>query len=176
MTDRTQLEMDERFDPAVSRRYLGDHWTTIHSHHYAVLYTQLADDAVDFDGIYHLIRASEDTFHDVLRGAFENRGLKELTEKIAMAEAYWRSVGMGELRFQGVGKYAVTAEMVHSHVDRGWLDKVGESQKPINFIAQGFMAAAASLFSEKPVRSFAVRETRSIASGRPTSFFRAVLK
>lgn len=170
-----QFEMDERFDAEARRRYMGGRWTTIHSHHYAVLYTQLADDAVDFNGIYHLTRAAEDTFYEILGRVFENQGVEALEGKIQLMEGYWASVGMGNLRFQGVGKYAVTAEMTDSHVDRGWLEKLGKSHKPINFIAQGFMAAAAALLSGKPAKSFTVYETGSIASGQSKSFFRAVL-
>lgn len=175
MTKQIQFDMEERFDEAEGRRYMGDCWTSIHSHHYMVLYTQLADDAVDFNGTYHLTKAAEETFFDVLSRRFKNQGVETLAEKVALAEHYWSSVGMGQLKFEGVGKYAVTAEMTESHLDRGWIEKFGKSRKPINFIAQGFMAAASALFLGRPASSFRVQETQSIASGQPRSFFRAVI-
>lgn len=175
MNRKRELETVERFDPDTCRRYLNDCCSVLHSHHYAALISQLADDADDFDGIYHLRRAAEDTFHEVLTDHFQQHEIDSLEDRVALAEQYWETVGMGQIRFKCVEKYAVGAEMEFSHVDQGWLEKWGKRQKQINFITQGFVAAAAALFAGKPPGSFTVRESRSLVAGDEISIFKAVL-
>lgn len=175
MDRKRELEIVERFDPDVCRQYLNDCCSVLHSHHYAALLSQLADDAEDFDGIYHLQRAAEDTFHEVLAQHFDQHEVGTLEDRIAIAEQYWETVGMGQIRFKCVEKYAVSAEMEFSHVDQGWLEKWGKRDKQVNFITQGFVAAAASLFAGRPPGSFTVREIRSLVTGDEVSVFKAVL-
>lgn len=175
MDRRRRLETAERFDPDTCRQYLNECCTVLHSHHYAALLSQLADDAGDFDGIYHLRRAAEDAFHEVLDHYFREHEVGPLKDRVAIAEQYWETVGMGQIRFTCVEKYAVAAEMQFSHVDQGWLEKWGKRDKGINFITQGFVAAAAALFAGRPAGSFTIRETRSLVAGDEVSVFKAVL-
>ena len=46
---KVEFEIDHRFDPVKNRHYLNGFCSVLHCHHYATLYTQLADDAVDFE-------------------------------------------------------------------------------------------------------------------------------
>lgn len=175
MDNRHQLEIVERFDPDACRQYLNDWCTVLHSHHFAALLSQLADDAEDFNGIHHLKRAAEDTFHEVLDHYFKQHEVSLIEDRVAVAEQYWETVGMGQIRFKCVEKYAVSAEMEFSHVDQGWLEKWGKRDKEVNFITQGFVAAAAALFSGKSPGSFTVIESRSLIAGDEVSVFKAVL-
>lgn len=175
MVRKRELEIVERFDPDTCRQYLNECCSVLHSHHYAALISQLAEDADDFDGIYHLRRAAEDTFHEVLTDYFHQHEVVALEDQVAFTEQYWETVGMGQIRFKCVEKYAVGAEMDFSHVDQGWLEKWGKRHKQINFITQGFVAAAAALFAGRPPGSFTVRESRSLVAGDEVSIFKAVL-
>ncbi|MFH1985085.1 MAG: hypothetical protein ABIL58_24880 [Pseudomonadota bacterium] len=175
MDRKRRLEIVEKFDPDSCRQYLNECCTVLHSHHYAALISQLADDADDFDGIYHLRRAAEETFHEVLGHYFHRYGTGSLEERIAVTEQYWETVGMGQIRFKCVEKYAVCAEMEFSHVDQGWLEKWGRRDKQVNFITQGYVAAAAALFTGRLPGNFTVREERSLVAGHDVSVFKAVL-
>jgi hypothetical protein len=63
---KTEFEIDHKFDPIRNRHYMNGVCTVLHCHHYATLYTQLADDAEEFAGVRLLIEAAEDTFYEVL--------------------------------------------------------------------------------------------------------------
>lgn len=171
-----EFEIDHQFDPIKSRHYINNECSVLHCHHYTTLYTQLAMDATDFDGVKHLVNTSEDTFFDVLDTYYKENGIDSVAEKIEIARQYWKTVGMGMIRFTGVGKYELVAEMDYSHLDEGWLKKWGGAEKPINFFTVGFVAAVAALVNGKPPRSFSTRETKSLACGDEISEFRAVIR
>lgn len=173
---KTELEIDHKFDSLRSRHILNGFCTVLHCHHYATLYTQLADDAKDFNGEQLLKEAAEDTFYEVLDAYFQAKGITALDDKVCLAEEYWRVVGMGLLRFTVIGNYATAAEMDYSHIDEGWLKKWGSRDKPVNFITAGYVAAVAALLTGRPARSFAVKETKGLVCGDAVSAFKAVLK
>ena len=125
-----EFEIDHKFDPVKNRHYLNGDCTVLHCHHYATLYTQLALDAVDFEGVRHLTETSEDVFYDVLNRYYAEKEITDIAEKVEIAQQYWQASGMGLIRFTGVGKYEVVAEMEYSHIDEGWLKKWGGSDRP----------------------------------------------
>jgi len=172
---RTEFEIDHKFDPIRNRHYLNGVCTVLHCHHYATLYTQLADDAADFQGVRLLKEAAEDTFYSALKDYYEQKGIENVEDKITIAEQYWQVVGMGLIRFTGVGKYAAIAVMEYSHIDEGWLKKWGGRDKPVNFFTCGFVSAVAALVNDKPPRSFKTEESKSLVCGDDISQFKAVL-
>lgn len=169
-----QFEMNERFDSESCRHYLNDSSVVLHSHHYATLFTELADDAVDFQGVHHLKRAAEETFYEIIQDYFNQHGVQSMEDKAAIGCDYWRKIGMGQIAFKSVGKHSLTVEMIHSHVDQGWIEKCGKRPNPVNFITQGFVAAMAAHLLNKATRSFSVREIKSLVSGDNVSIFKAV--
>jgi hypothetical protein len=171
----TEFEIDHKFDPIKNRHYLNGDCTVLHCHHYATLYTQLALDATDFEGVRHLTEMAEDVFYGVLKRYFEEKCIVDIADKVEVAQQYWQASGMGIIRFVGVGKYEVVAEMGYSHIDEGWLKKWGGSAQPVNFFTVGFVAALAALVNEKPLGSFKAVETKSLACGDDKSEFKAVL-
>lgn len=171
----TEFEIDHKFDPVKNRHYLNGDCTVLHCHHYATLYTQLALDATDFEGVRHLTETAEDTFYEVLDRYYKDHCIVTVADRVDIAAQYWQASGMGILRFVGVGKYEVVAEMEYSHIDEGWLKKWGGSDKPVNFFTAGFVAAVSALVNGKPARTFKVTETQSLACGDEKSEFKAVL-
>ena len=171
----TEFEIDHKFDPITNRHYMNGFCTVLHCHHYATLYTQLADDAEEFKGVQLIKEAAEDTFHEVLEDYYQKHEIEDIEDKVTIAEQYWQAVGMGLIRFTAIGKYACTAVMEYSHIDDGWLKKWGSRDKPVNFFTCGFVAAVAALANEKPVRSFKVKEPKGLVCGDEVSAFKAVL-
>jgi predicted hydrocarbon binding protein len=172
---KVEFEIDHRFDPVRNRHYLNGFCSVLHCHHYATLYTQLADDAVDFEGIKHLIAAAEETFYEVLDDYYTRKGVDNIEDKVSIAEQFWAAVGMGRITFTGVGKYAAYAEMEFSHVDNGWLSKWGSRERPVNFFTSGFVAAVVALVNNKNPRSYVVKEIKSLVRGDEVSTFKASL-
>ncbi|MGD8564530.1 MAG: hypothetical protein PVG03_18460 [Desulfarculaceae bacterium] len=172
---KVQFEIDHQFDPNSCRHYLNGFCTVLHCHHYATLYTQLADDAKDFNGKALFIQAAEDIFFDVLDKYYQEHGVESINDKLSIAKEYWQIVGMGLIEFKAVGPFAVTAEMDYSHVDEGWLKKWGSRPEPVNFFTCGFVAAVAALTTGRQPRSFEVNEVKSLVAGDDKSVFKAVL-
>jgi predicted hydrocarbon binding protein len=77
---------------------------------------------------------------------------------------------MGEVHINIQGNRG-TADMSHSHVDEGWIKKWDQHDRPVNFIGQGFLAAAFAAITGTEAGSYAVKETQSIVSGAPVSKF-----
>lgn len=176
MTVMQQAEwvFDHTFDPESCRHYDNGVPSVLHCHHYASLYCQLADDAEQFNGRELLRRASELAFLPVLKKYFEQHEVTDIGDRISLAESYWQSMGFGTLSFDWVGELSSAAHMDHSHVDEGWIKKWGQRQKPVNFIGQGYLAAALAAIYGLPAGSYTVYETESIVSGAAASRFSLV--
>ena len=168
--------VDHKFDPETCRHSANGTDCVLHCHHYASLYCQLADDAEQFNGRELLIRASELAFLNVLADYFAEHNIKSYDERIALCETYWKNCGFGELKFDYVSEMTGAAHMDHSHVDEGWIKKWGTREKPVNFIGQGYLAAAMSAIHDLPAGSYQVFETESIVSGANASRFSFVRK
>lgn len=169
-----QFKIDHKFDPDTCRHHMNGFTTVLHCHHYATLYTQLADDAKDFNGKELFIQAAEDTFYQVLKQYFQKHKINTIPEKVAIARDYWKVVGMGLIDFRALGPYAATAEMEYSHVDEGWLKKWGPRDEPVNFFTCGYVAAVTALANDLPLGSYRVQEIKGLVRGDDKSVFKAV--
>ncbi|MBN2294147.1 MAG: hypothetical protein JXM70_17100 [Pirellulales bacterium] len=170
----TQWVTDHKFNRETCRHSMNGFDTVLHCHHYATLYCQLADDAEQFNGSELLKRSAELSFLDVLSTYFTDNNVKELDDRIALAEEYWKQCGWGTLKFDHVGELSTAAHMDHSHVDEGWIKKWEKRDKPVNFIGQGYLAAALSAIYDLPAGSYTVYETESIVAGADASRFSLV--
>ena len=171
---KTELEFEHSFDPMRKRHFINGVCVVLHCHHYATLYTQLADDAKDFEGERLLRETAEDTFYAILRDYFKNKNINSVKDRISLAEEYYSAVGLGKLIVEGLGEFAGSVKLRHSHVDEGWIKKWGKHSKPINFITQGFIAAAFSAVNDKSTRAYKVQEVQSIVCGAKESLFKVV--
>jgi hypothetical protein len=176
MAIRKQLDLvvDQKFDRKVCRHYFNGSTYVLHCHHYATLYCRLADDAELFDGKALLRKGTEAAFVPEMRKFFEAQGVCDVAGRVQLVEEYWRFMGMGLVRFERVGAMAATAVMTRSHVDEGWVKKWGNREAPVNFIGQGFLAAAMAAIYEVPEGSYAVQEQQSIVAGAEASVFTIV--
>jgi len=171
---KIEYVLDRRFDNRTCRHTVNDRVTVLHCHHYATLYCQLADDADMVDGKAMLRKASEYTFLPLLEQYFAAHDIGAVADRITLTEEYWRVAGMGLLCFERTGEVSAQARMDHSHVDEGWLKKWGRREKPVNFIGQGYLAAAMAAIYGLPAGSFVVNEKQSIVAGAKASVFSIV--
>lgn len=171
---KTEWVIEHSYDPRSSRHYNDGAVSVLHCHHYITLYCQLADDAEQLNGKELLFKAAEMAFLPVLARYFERHAISELSDRVALAEEYWKLCGMGTLRFDYVGDMTASAHMDHSHVDEGWIKKWGKRDKPVNFVGQGYLAAALAAIHGRPVGSYKVNEIASIVSGEARSEFSIV--
>jgi len=174
MSQERFQEPRHRFDRRSCRHSLDGATVVLHCHHYATLYSQLADDAEFADGRAMLQHCAEIAFHPVLTRLLADRQLTELEDRVAAMEEFFRYTGLGTLEVEQLGPTAAVLRMDHSHVDEGWIKKWGKREKPVNFIGQGYIAAALAALHCLPAESFKVTETESIVAGATCSRFHAV--
>jgi len=166
-----QIEFERAFDPRRCRHLLEGRVSVLHCHHYSTLYTQLADDCSLLDARSLLARVAADTFHGVLTELQRKRGLVAVADRIAAAEQYYAFAGLGRLKVTVAGPESGEAVLERSHIDEGWIRKWGRRDRPVNFITQGFLAAAfAAAFDGRP-EQYAVKELSSIVCGQQSSRF-----
>jgi len=171
-----EFELDHKFDKLRSRHYINDKLSVLHCHHYATLYTQLADDIKWANGGDILKETSEDVFYDVLKKYYDDKCINSIEDKVRIAEDYYKAVGLGNMKFVTIGESFGKVELCNSHLDEGWIKKWGKKDEPVNFIGRGFISAVFSCINSKPVRSYEVEEVQSIVQGKEKSLFKVLLK
>ena len=173
----TELITKRRFDSEQYRHYINDVNSVLHCHHYAALYTQLADDAGElFDGPGILYETAAESLYPILKEYFEKNNVGELEERVKIIEQYWAFSGWGKLVITNLSADGGEAEMPFSHVDSGWIKKWGNRDKPVNFITKGYLAAAYAALHNLPLNSFEITETQSIVAGAEKSHFKITKK
>ncbi len=170
-TRETTYTTTQTFDPTRCRHYVNGEVTVLHCHHYSTLYSQLADDATLFDGKSILRTTTENVFFNTLQNYCREHDVTGWENRAALVESYWAWCGMGDLKVTKWSEKGGTAEMHRSHVDEGWIRKWGKRPQPVNFITQGYLAAAWSVIGNKPSGYYQVKETQSIVSGSEKSVF-----
>lgn len=168
------LVLDQKFDPRACRHTVNGWLAVLHCHHYVSLYSQLADDCSFFDAKTLLAEVAEDTFHGVLVDYYDQHCVKDVADRIAVAEQHYGALGLGKMRVVFAGPDSGEVELIHSHVDEGWIKKWGKRDRPVNFITCGYVAAMLSAVFGKATRAFRARETESIVMGAPVSRIQVV--
>ncbi|MGB7135239.1 MAG: hypothetical protein WBD46_08115, partial [Acidobacteriaceae bacterium] len=170
---QTQLQFDiePRFEPRTCRHLVGDRTYVLHCHHYATLYTQLAEDCGMLDGKKLLAESAEDTFYQILCDFFAAQEPLSIDQRFAIGERFFSVTGMGTLSVRSAGPECGEVVLPTAHLDAGWIKKWGKSDRPVNHIARGFIAALFAAAFARPSRTYTVTETASIAAGAPESRF-----
>jgi hypothetical protein len=173
---RTELQLDHYMDRISNRHYLNGVVSVLHCHHYLTLYTQLADDCGMLDGRKLMEECAEDTFYKVLVDYYQKHNITCLQEQIVLAEQYYAVAGMGKMVVLCAGPDSGSVELLHSHLDEGWIAKWGQHSKPVNFFTNGYLAALFAAAFDRPTRSYSVQETASIVAGAQKSHFEIVVR
>jgi len=172
----TEIQQEHAFDLESCRHTLNGTTSVLHCHHYATLYSQLADDCGMLDGGKLLAECAEDTFYQELSSYFRKHEVFDLSDRIGLAENLYSACGLGKMKTTCAGSDSGEVELEHSHVDEGWIKKWGQRTRPVNFITQGFIAGMFDAVFGRATRSYCVSEVASIVSGSERSRFTVVLK
>lgn len=175
VSKKTELVIDRRFDRKTCRHSLNGQVVVLHCHHYASLYSQLADDCGLLDAKKLLAEVSEDTFYKILSDYYALHGIDRIDDRISIAEQYYAALGIGSMKVLYAGPDSGEVELIHSHIDEGWIKKWGKTDKPVNFITCGYIAALMASVLGKSPRTFGVAEVESIVCGAARSRFTAVI-
>lgn len=167
---RNTIKYHHLFDHASKRHYINGYQAVLHCHHFTTLYTQLALDAGKTDLLKDCARES---ISEVLELYFaENPHIQTINDKVDIACQYFALMGLGAMKVNFIGKYSGKVELFQSHIDSGWIKKWGIYDKPVNYIAAGFIEAMFETVLNLPARSFTAIETQSIVTGNETSEFK----
>lgn len=170
---QTELVVEQNFDRKQCRHSMNGSTYVLHCHHYSTLYCRLADDAEIFDGKAVLRKGCESAFLPELSKLFDEEGAS-ISDRVSLVQEYFSFVGLGKVSFERVGHMAATARMDSSHVDEGWIKNWGKRDAPVNFIGQGFLAAALAAIYDAPEGAYKVEEQQSIVAGADSSVFTIV--
>ncbi|MBN2088889.1 hypothetical protein JW964_04715 [candidate division KSB1 bacterium] len=172
-----ELKVTRKFDTTTFRHYTNDWNAVLHCHHYAALYSQLADDAGDlFDGPKILTDSAVEAFFPVLQNYFQTNQVNDLADRAKIVEDFYAFTGMGKLVVKDSSEQKGQVEMPFSHIDSGWIKKWGNRQKSVNFITSGYIKAAFAAMHNQAPENYEVTETASIVAGADKSQFSVTKK
>lgn len=163
-----KLKVGKKFDFSKKRLYINDVPIVLQCHHYTTLLTQLANDAAKFNGPQIMFSAAKETFYTVLTKYFKENNITSYEDRASIVEQYYAYIGLGLMK---INIKEFTVELLHSHLDEAWLKKWSVTDNPVNYITQGFLAAAFSAVTDNNQETFNVKEIQSIACGAETSKF-----
>ncbi len=170
---KNEIKLEKTINRSTMRHYINGANTVFHCHHYTSLYLQLALDAGE---TALMARCAEDTFFDLLTSYFKQHAITDIGPRIAIAEQYFKELGLGTITVEYLGSDSGKAVLPVSHVDAGWIKKWGTYDKPVNYIAAGYLAALAAAVFSLPAGSFTATETQSMVTGADCSIFNIVRK
>jgi hypothetical protein len=170
---KNTLQIEHRFDQHQKRHYLNGVQTVYHCHHYATLYTQLAIDAGE---TALMAECAEDSFYSIFVALFKKENLFDLADRIDIGCQYYAAIGLGTLALGFVGDNAAQLYSSDSHLERGWIKKWGQYDRPVNFIGCGYVSALLAAALDQPVRSFNSFEIASIVVGDAQTIFKSYKK
>ena len=169
--EETQLVLDHKFDPESCRHTMNGAVSVLHCHHYASLYSRLAADCGMLDGKALLSEVAEDTFYATLVAYYDQHQVSAVVDRIAIAEQYYASTGLGQMKVACAGPESGEVELPHSHIDEGWIKKWGNQDASVNFVTCGYIAGMFAAIFGRASRTFSVKETASIVAGAECSKF-----
>jgi predicted hydrocarbon binding protein len=165
-----KFKAEKQFDFEKKRFYLNKESTVLHCHHYTTLLTQLADDSRNFDGPEILYSTAEESFYPILTKYFQEHNITSHQDRVSIVQQYFSYIGLGLIKINFQDNKS-TVEMPYSHLDEAWIKKWKSSDKPVNYLSQGFLAAAFSAITDNKPETFKVQEIQSIACGADISKF-----
>jgi hypothetical protein len=168
-----ELVLEHRFDPQRKRHYLNNEVAVLHCHHYATLFAQLAFDAHDLaDGTKLLRETGQEVFGGLLTAYYQKQNITNPEERLDVARRMFSTFGLGLMKPLTLTPQGGEVELVHSHVDEGWIKKWGQIDHPVNLMGAGYIAGMlAATFGGSPDK-YKVTETQSIVTGAKTSKFK----
>ncbi len=156
------LKLDFSLDNETFRHYLNGHSVVMHSHHYLALITKLVEDLGDIGGPQLLKDVVEESMWAVLDDYVQKNGVSTPLQRCTVGREYYSVYGLGKMKVAGTESGGEVC-LIRSHVDEGWIRKWGHHTKPINHFTCGYIAAMFAVAFNKPVRSYTVTETESMA-------------
>lgn len=162
-----KINVQHKFNKNTCRHELMGLQSVLHCHHYMTLTTQMAEDSNDLlGGVDILISSMEDTMFKVLSNYFKKNKITTLKQKIAVVESYFSFCGLGQMKIQHYGEFSCEVELLHSHIDEGWVQKWKQRAKPVGYINRGYLQGALKAIDGK---KWASREGQTIVSGAKSS-------
>lgn len=157
------LKLDFSLDNETFRHYINGHAVVMHSHHYLALITKLAEEFGDIGGPQLLMDVVEESMWAVLDDYVRKNGQTTPLQRCTVGREYYSVYGLGKMKVAGTESGGEVC-LVRSHIDEGWIKKWGAHSKPINHFTRGYIAALFAVTFNKPVKSYTVIETESMAA------------
>jgi predicted hydrocarbon binding protein len=157
-------------DEKTYRHQINDVPVVSHPHHYTVALTQLAASLEEYNAIEILAESAEDSIRPFLDEQHARSNVSSPEEKLEETQKIYEYIGLGKIEYSGDEKEGEVV-LTRSHVDEGWLSKLGRNDRPVNHLTRGLIAAMFASAYNVPGRSYEVTETASLVMGDSASRF-----
>ncbi|MBF0362831.1 MAG: hypothetical protein HQK49_17565 [Oligoflexia bacterium] len=171
--EKTNLFLNKKVDPKHYRHFVNKVPMVLHCHHYSTLYTQLALDAKEEEV---LLKSMEEAIYPILENYYKDNNIERIDDKVEVACQYFSFMGLGKMSVISISENSAEVHLLRSHLDEGWIKKFGKYDRPINYIASGFIAAMFEVINDKRTNTAIVQEVQSIAKGAERAVFRVSTK
>ncbi len=167
------LDLKYTFDDKTYRHYINEIPTVLHCHHYITLTIKLAEQLSDLGGPRILVESAEDSIRPFFDNYFSNKNIKSVSERLEICEEFFGVFGLGVMKIDKdtANQTGGRVKLLKSHVDQGWKMKFGSADHHLNYLAQGFIAAAFGATFNTPPRTYNSKEIASIVTGDEVSEF-----
>lgn len=165
------LDLRHYYDETTSQHFHRNFKVVLHCHHYMAAFIDLAKEFEGDGGPETMMNSAANAFGSFLRLYYLNEGIRDVQERVKIAEQYWKAIGMGLITIETNDSSRAVASMDYSHVDEGWLKKGKRTMSPINFITQGFLRGMMQAVYGGRAQDYKITETNSLALGARKSEF-----
>ena len=164
------LNIEYTIDEKTYRRFMNGVHAVTHCDHYVTMFTKLAIEMAEYGGPQILADSLEDSLRPLFDDYFQQNGIAAAGERLNVACEFYSLMGLGIMQAQGEESGGAVS-LSKSHVDQGWLAKLGKNDAPVNHLTRGFIAAMFAAVHDKPARSYDVEEAEGIVQGENASRF-----
>ena len=151
---------------------IGGEAMIFHCHHYITNLQRTILDAEYIDSKLFLIGSAADALYYQLTNLCEGLSVDESKK---MAEDIYKTFGYGIIDLSEMDEDGVKLESSSSFFSKTWLEKFGESQKPVDYYTAGFLAATYAVIYKKELQDVFADQTHCMACGDEKNSFEVKL-
>ncbi len=157
-----------KFDEKHNYMEIGGEAMVFHCHHYITNLQRTILDAEYIDSKLFLIGSAADSLYNQLRNLCEGLSVEESKR---MAQDIYKTFGYGLLDLSEMDENGARLTASSSFFSKTWLEKFGESSKPVDYYTSGFLAAAYAVIYKKELKDIFADQLECMACGATQNVF-----
>ncbi|HDP70634.1 MAG TPA: hypothetical protein ENN38_07520 [Actinobacteria bacterium] len=157
---------EREFDKDNNIMKIGGKAAIGHCQYYNTLILKTMESFGYVDGLKIFEEVAEDVNKESLEKYLKKHPeVKNLKDKISVAEDMYRTLGFGLIEFSDVGEEGAKVIAPVSHFALTWKKRWGKRSSPSCYFTKGYIAGVISVIFDKPLGSYEVKEFDCISMG-----------